>query len=552
MSLKPKAIPAIPEETARVARAAFRKGNPYLKLRDELGVIFEDEDFADLFPQRGQPALAPWRLALVTILQFRENLSDRQAAEQVRARIDWKYLLGLDLTDPGFDFSVLSEFRDRLLAGEAAELLLDKLLERCQAQGLVKARGTQRTDSTAVFAAIRMLNRLELVSETLRAALNAVATVAPNWLRERAPAEWYKRYGRRIEDDRLPRKEPEREAYAHQVGEDGFALLDWLAHPDAPPQVQELPQIETLRMAWARHYEREQDASTGLVGAVRFKPNKELAPAAQGLESPYDPEARFRTRNGKSWTGYIVHMSETCADDEVHLITHVETTVATVHEAQCTETIQQALVEKGLPPREHIVDSAYIDAELLVNSQKAQGITLVGPTRPDPSWQAKREGAYSIDQFEIDWAQQRVRCPQGKTSIFWGERIDAKGAHSISVLFSRTDCCPCPARSLCTRTQRRHLYLHLHQEHEALQQARHRHATEEGKQLYNRRAGIEGTISQGVRDCDLRHARYRGLAKTHLQQVATAAAMNIDRLFDWFEKVPRAMTRTSRFAALAI
>src|SRR3712207_797331 len=163
MSLKPSPIEPVPEETVRIARAAFRKGNALLKLRDELGTIFADADFADLFPKRGQPGLAPWRLALVTLLQFRETLSDRQAAEAVRARIDWKYLLSLALTDPGFDHSVLCEFRSRLLAGSAEERLLGKLLEACQARGLLKARGRQRTDATHVLASIRVLNRLELL-----------------------------------------------------------------------------------------------------------------------------------------------------------------------------------------------------------------------------------------------------------------------------------------------------------------------------------------------------------------------------------------------------
>jgi transposase len=183
----------VPEETVRVARAAFPKGHSSLTFRDALGPIFQDEDFAALFPLGGQPGLPPWRLAFVTIMQFRENLADRQAAEAVRARIDWKYLLSLELTDPGFDFSVLSAFRDRLLAGSAEEVLLDKLLERCCAVGLLKARGQQRTDSTHVLAAIRVLNRLELVAETLRAALNAVATGAPAWLQAVTPLAWYER-----------------------------------------------------------------------------------------------------------------------------------------------------------------------------------------------------------------------------------------------------------------------------------------------------------------------------------------------------------------------
>src|SRR4030095_10487895 len=147
-----------------------------------------------------------------------ENLADRQAAEAVRARIDWKYLLGLDLTDPGVDFSVLSEFRDRVLAGSAEELLLDKLLERCQALGLLKARGQQRTDSTHGRAPILVLNRLELVAEPLRAALNAVATVAPDWLQAITPLAWYERYSRRIEESRLPKATAARGAYAHTGG----------------------------------------------------------------------------------------------------------------------------------------------------------------------------------------------------------------------------------------------------------------------------------------------------------------------------------------------
>jgi transposase len=197
--------PSVPAETARVARAAFPKGNPYLTLRDDLGPVFADRDFADLHPERGRPACPPWRLALVTLLQFREGLSDRQAAEAVRARIDWKYLLDLELDDAGFDFSLLCDFRGRLLAGSAEERLLERVLEACRAHGLLKARGRQRTDSTHVLAAVRKLNRLELLGETLRAALNAIATAEPDWLRALAPPAWYERYGRRIEDLRLPK-----------------------------------------------------------------------------------------------------------------------------------------------------------------------------------------------------------------------------------------------------------------------------------------------------------------------------------------------------------
>ena len=535
----------IPESTVQVARAAFPKGNPYLTLRDKLGTIFEDEDFIELFPKLGQPALAPWRLALVTILQFRENLTDRQAAEAVRRCIDVKYLLGLELEDPGFDFSVLSEFRSRLLEGKVEAILLEKLLTICRELELVKARGKQRTDATHVLAAIRVMNRLEQVAETMRAALNELASVAPLWLRRVAPAEWYKRYGRRIEDDRLPQSKAGREAYGQTVGEDGFHLLGLVTQPDAPAGLDKLPKIAALRLVWERHYEREGEQ-------VRFKDKKELSSAPPGLESPYDTEARYRQRGNTNWVGYIGHVSESCDDENPHLITHVVTTTANLHEVKSTSTIHQALVDKGLPPSQHLVDAAYVDADLLVHSPQDYGISLIGPTRKDPSWQARVEGAYDRYQFEVDWEKKQVCCPQGKTARSWRQRTD-KGEPYIQVVFDRKDCVPCQARPRCThsREQSRRLRLQLEPQYEALKEARLRHASPEGKLLYNKRAGVEGTISQGVRAFGLRRTRYRGLAKTHLQHIATAAAINLDRLVAWFEGIPRGKTRTSRFAALA-
>ena len=179
MSLKPTPVGTVPELTSYVARAAFPDGNPYTAVRDALGTFYDDERFAALFPDRCRPAEAPWRLALVTVLQFAEGLSDRQAAEAVRGRIDWKYALGLELTDPGFDSSVLCEFRSRLVNGRAELQLLDALLERCRELGLIRERGRQRTDSTHVLAAVRVLNRPERVGETLRAALYKLAVNAP-------------------------------------------------------------------------------------------------------------------------------------------------------------------------------------------------------------------------------------------------------------------------------------------------------------------------------------------------------------------------------------
>jgi transposase len=232
--LRPEPIDPVPAETARVARAAFPKGHPYLRLADQIEDLFTDQLFTALFPTHGQPAFSPWRLALVSILEFAEGLSDRQAADAVRSRLDWKYVLRLELTDPGFDASVLSEFRARLIAGSAEFLLFDTLLNWCVKQQLLKARGRQRTDSTNVLAAVRALNRLELVSETMRSALNTLAIVAPDWLRPVAQAEWSARYARRAEDDRLPGKETARRQRQIDVGTDGMILLTAVYQQKAP------------------------------------------------------------------------------------------------------------------------------------------------------------------------------------------------------------------------------------------------------------------------------------------------------------------------------
>src|SRR5215469_5087426 len=274
MSLDPSPIEPVPEETARVARAIFPKGNRYVLLRDTLGTLFTDALFVDLFPSRGQPALAPWRLALVTIIQYIEGLPDRQAAEAVRTRIDLKYVLGLSLTDSGFDFSVLSEFRARLVEHSAAERLLDVLLEACQKNGWLAGGGRQRTDSTHVLARVRRLNRIDLVGETLRAALNALAVAAPDWLQQHSLPEWWERYALPFDGTRLAKNEAQMEALALTVGQDGLALVGAI---EAEPQVlwlREIPAVQTLQQVWAQHYQVRE-------GTLLWRPRADLPPGSR-------------------------------------------------------------------------------------------------------------------------------------------------------------------------------------------------------------------------------------------------------------------------------
>ena len=252
------------------------------------------------------------------------------------------------------------------------------------------------------------------------------------------------------------------------------------------------------------------------------------------------------------WTGYLAHLTETCEAGEPHLITHVDTTPATVHEVKRVEAIHQALADKGLLPGEHLADAAYIDAKLLVKVREEHAVELIGPPRRDASWQARTDGAFTAEAFDIDWDRRRVRCPQGHASNSWREyEDDARGAYVVA-RFNSATCRACPLRVRCTRSgkQGRSLHLHPREAHAAIGAMRERLASEAGRELYALRAGVEGTISQGVRALGLRRARYRGLAKVHLQHVATATAMNIDRVTNFLAGRPVERTRTSRFAAL--
>jgi transposase len=538
--------PAIPAETVRVAQAAFPRGNPYLRMRDALGPIYADPAFAGLFPKEGQPALAPAQLALVTIMQFAEGLSDRQAADAVRSRIDWKYTLALALTDPGFDASVLSEFRSRLVAGQAETLLFETLLTHLHTRGLVKPRTRQRTDSTHVLAAIHVLNRLECVGEALRQALNTLASSAPDWLRAWVPARWFDRYGRRFEEYRLPASKPDRYALAEQIGADGFLLLQQVYASDAPAWVQHVPAVQTLRRVWLQQFH-----ATPADEPVRWRTAEDLPPAPLLITSPYDPDARWSKKRDTEWVGYKVHLTETCDDDAPHLLTAVETTPATTADNTMTATIQAHLAARDLLPAEHLVDTSYVTADHLVTSHQAQ-IDLIGPVLPDLSWQGRAKAGFGVAHFVIDWAAQQATCPQGRTSVIWKPTTDRGGHPVINIRFAHADCSVCPVRAQCVQSNRsRALLIRTQEQHEALQAARHRLTTDLFKAQYADRAGVEGTISQGTRRCDLRHARYIGLAKTRLQHLLIATALNFVRMAAWLAEIPLAQTRRSAFAALA-
>ncbi len=346
-------VGSIPSDTVRVAQAAIPEGNTYVRLRNEFGSVFDDALFAPLFPRRGQPATAAWRLALVTIMQFAEGLSDRDAADAVRTRIDWKYLLGLELSDSGFDYSILSRFRERLIAGNAEMSLLQRLLERCRRMDLLRERSDMRTDSTHIIASIRNMNRLELAGETLRAALNVISAVDPAWLSANVDSDWYLRYSKRFERGRLPKSKEGSIAAAEQIGRDGMLLLSAIWESSAPSYLRSLPAVETLRLCWICQFWIDR-------GALHWRHAGNLPPSPTRIDSPYDRDAHYGVKGTTEWVGYKVHFTETCLPGVPNLITNVATVAAYQPDAAHLARGQDELSERNLLPRRQLVDGSYI------------------------------------------------------------------------------------------------------------------------------------------------------------------------------------------------
>ncbi len=295
----------------------------------------------------------------------------------------------------------MSEFRDRLIEGSREKQILDKMLSKFVELGLLKSRGKARTDSTHILAAVKELSRLEHLEETLKYALNTLASVAPSWLEAVLTPDWYERYGQKVEHSKKTRTAAEKEAKAVAIGTDGFYLLDAIYAETTPASIRNLRAVEVLRQVWLQQY------YTPTEGKVQLRTNKDGPPHAKRIFSPYEIEARKSTKRSTSWTGYKVHLTETCEEDLPHLITHVETTVATTQDPTVLPSIHQALAEKEILPQKHLVDLGYTSAQLIASSQKEYDIDLFGPVALNAKWQAKEGAGFDMSHFRVNWKEKK-------------------------------------------------------------------------------------------------------------------------------------------------
>ncbi|WP_308130325.1 IS1182 family transposase [Kitasatospora aureofaciens] len=532
-------------------RQACPRGTAVTRVRDALGELFRDQDFLsddlrEMFSELGRPALSPAKLTMVLVLQFLENLTDRETVQAVALRLDWKYALGMDPGEPAFDASVLSEFRDRISQGDRVDRLLAVMVERLRQAGLVRRGGRQRTDSTHVLGAVRQLSRFELVAETLRATLEQIAAIVPDWVSGLLEPGWDRRYGRRVEAFRLVPKGASVKPLAEQVGADGRKLLAAIDDETAWPWLGELPAVQVLRRVWDQQYTCLPE------GYPRWRESAELEEAATEVRSPYDTETRHSGKRGMEWDGYKTHVTETCDPDLPHLVTHVADTPATDPDVTMTTAIEHDLVARELAPGEHLVDMGYTSDEARLEAQRA-GIDLVGPVRPSGGRNAKNSGMFTIADFHIDWESNTATCPQGQTSRP-GRPGTASGRPHVRFPFTVADCRTCPLRPRCTRStdpdHARQLIVPPRERHELRHDAAVEQQSDTWRARYRARAGIEGTISQLVRSFGARRTRYTGLAKTHTQHVLTGMACNLARLGDWYDPHPKAPRPGTRVRTL--
>jgi len=518
MSLKLHPPRDMPNELAQLGTKLLSPESPYRMVGERLYIKYRDENYADLYPAEGQPGLSPVDLAFVTAFQYMEDKSDREAAESVRLHLGWKYALHLPLDYAGFNFSVLCEYRARLVNHQAEARVFESLLQDLEELGMLKRRGRQRTDTlrVSVLTRVRDLSRLELVVETLRVAVQALLATEAEWTRATLPPTWEERYGQRCVAERLT--ERERAVLQSETGRDGQWLLDRLA--TTPTLLRQLSEVEVLRTVWEQQFVvREQTVVWREPGPYD---------GTTRIQSPHDPEARYSQKHDQDWIGDKLQVTETDDEGRPHLIVDIALTSSVESDQQALGEIQDRQAERAVLPRQRFVDQGYVCGKTLDVSADC-GEDLIGPAPADHSPQARQPDGITHDQFQVNPALSSATCPAGHVSS--GHSQAADGSQQFK--FDPAVCAACPLRARCCTGQGgRTITFGPH--YEALQAARARQQTDEFKQQYRQhRGGVEGCLSALVRGQGIRVNRYVGRAKNNLRALFVGVAVNLHRAARW-------------------
>jgi len=507
----------MPEETKRIGQKLLKEKDVYRLIGDQLFEGWNEEEYADLYSAEGKPGISPVILALVSVFQFMEKLADRQAMNALRMRLDWKYALHLPLDYEGFDFSVLSEFRDRLIKGQAEGRVFEKLVEQIRGMGLIKEHGKQRTDSIAMLTKVRRLCRVETVVETLRLVIVVIVDTDREWSEEIIPPSWEAKYGERFV--RQSYSEKEWKEYEEKIGEEGQWLLKRLEKGGAPAELQNLPEVQVLKTVWAQQFREEG-------GKMAYTDLKKYDGHAQ-IQSPHDPQARYSRKRHFEWVGDKVQVSETEDEGYPHIITDIVATSSNHTDYEELPYIQARLQERECKPAEHYVDAGYMSGPNLSSSRKNE-IDLIGPLANFVTPQEMLPNGITQSHFQIDAINNTVICPKGHIA-----KNPVPVNNSLSFRFPLKTCAACELRSRCC-TGKGGRTIGISAYYEFTEVARVRQKTEAFKKDYHQhRSGIEGSLSALVRGHGMRVSRYIGHMKRNLQAVFTGCAANIKRASSW-------------------
>ena len=476
-----------------------------------------EEEYADLYSTEGKPGISPIILAFISVFQYMEKLADRQAITSLRMRLDWKYAMHLPLDYDGFDFSVLSEFRDRLIKGQAEGRVFEKLVDQIQEMGLIKEYGKQRTDSIAMLTKVRRLCRVETVVETLRLAIVAIVDTDRGWSEEIIPPSWEEKYGERFVRQRYSEKDWKE--YEENIGENGQWLLKRLEKGSAPAELQDLPEVQVLKTVWAQQF-REEGGKMAYTDLKKYDEHTQI-------QSPHDPEARYSRKRHVEWVGDKVQVTETDDEGYPHIITDMVATSSNRTDYEELPAIQKRLKQRECKPAEHYVDAGYMSGPNLSSSQKNE-IDLIGPLANFVTPQNLLSDGITQSHFQIDAKNNTVTCPKSFVAT-----NPSPVNNSLRFQFPLKTCAACEFRPRCC-TGKSGRTIGISAYYEITEVARERQKTEAFKKdYYQHRSGVEGSLSALVRGHGMRVARYIRQKKRNLQAVFIGCAANLKRTARW-------------------
>lgn len=572
--LKPQKLEPIPEETLKIGQEILEPENIMRKIGEQYYEIVKDEDFISMYPRIGQPALSPARLALVSILQAQEHLSDRMAVRMVATRIDWKYALHLPLSYKGFDASVLSEFRERLISNKAERLVFDKVLEKMKTEGMLKGRAVQRTDSLMILSAVKKLNRLELVMETMRLALEEIAIQDMGWFEKNIPKGWIETYAERAQSERIIKErgvkaESETQKLLIETGHNGFRLVQIIEQSNIA--LKQLPKVILLEKVWSQQYQIRPDSS--LITEPTEPPNnnsrknqveveektielstsesREKAKIKEMIESPHDEEVRYTQKRGKEYRGYKLQLTEIASEEEVAIITDIEIVKASEYDGESLPNIHQRLKDREILPETHLVDTGYVSADAIVESQERE-VELLGPIAANTTLTARENQGYSVENFSIDFENKKAICPNGQMQRCFSETVNGNGRKVFQILWSKEVCQNCPFKDKCIQGKKLGRTIKISRNYKVIQQRRIEQKSDDFHNRYRRRAGVEATFSHLVCCLFARQTPYQGKNKTQLHFLILAAGLNIKRAVNWDNGLRPERKRSSRLQNLSL